>query len=616
MRVADFIAKRLKILGCSDVYMVTGGAAMHLNDALARAFGVNVHCLHHEQSCAIAAESFARIKGRPCVVNVTAGPGAINAINGVFGSFVDSIPMVVISGQAKRETLLVNSNTEGLRQLGDQEVDIIRMVSGICKSSVLIQDPLQIDQIVDGAFLQAISGRPGPVWLDVPIDVQATLLPEDFEAKLQQPLNLYSHTHGSDLHVSDQDLLELATHLLSDQRPVLYVGSGIRLGGAYQELLDFLESWPLATVTGWNSNDLLWDAHPCYVGRPGSVGNRAGNFAVQYAGAVITVGCRLNIRQVSFNWKSFAKNAWTCQLDIDRAELDKPTLATDLKICATCKGFFPRLSQTLTQLAESRGLDVGRQKAHWQAWRNWLKQQLQTYNAISHALPNKTGKVNPYRLVDRLTQYLQPGSTTVCADGTACVVGFQAAIFKAGQRMFHNSGCASMGYELPAAIGAFHATQAPITCLAGDGSIMMNLQELAFIGGKQLPIKIILLNNKGYHSIRQTQNNYFPDNPIGCGTESGLPFPKFSSLCQGFGLEYNILKDESCLDSSIRDLYLTDCPALLEVVLDLHQEFAPKLASKKLTDGSMVTAELEDMTPLLGDEVLARLEAQAMAIVL
>jgi acetolactate synthase-1/2/3 large subunit len=614
MRVADFIAERLKVLGCTDVYMVTGGAAMHLNDAFAKAFGTKVHCLHHEQSCAIAAESFARITGRPCIVNVTAGPGAINAINGVFGAYVDSIPMIVVSGQAKRETLLANCPTEGLRQLGDQEVDIIRMVSGICKSSVLIRDPLQIAEAVDEAYQRATHGRPGPVWLDVPIDVQATPLPAPYQEMVGLPMGDEVQLQVTDPEASDDELVELAAHLLTDERPVLYVGSGVRQAGAYREFLSFLEDWPLATVTGWNSNDLLWDDHSCYSGRPGSVGNRAGNFAVQFAGAVLTVGCRLNIRQVSFNWKSFAKNAWTCHLDIDQAELDKPTLSSDLKIRATCKGFFPRLSQALREVAASQGVDLDRVKSHWQAWRAWLKLQLQTYNAVSHALPTQDGHVNPYRLIDRLTNHLSEGATTVCADGTACVVGFQAAIFKPKQRMFHNSGCASMGYDLPAAIGAYHATQAPVTCLAGDGSIMMNLQELAFIGGKQLPIKIILLNNLGYHSIRQTQTNYFPDNPVGCGAESGLPFPKFSNLCQGFELDYSILSDERHLDSSIEALYANDRPALLEVILDLRQEFAPKLASKKLADGSMVTAELEDMSPLLGDETMAKLQATAMAI--
>jgi acetolactate synthase-1/2/3 large subunit len=612
MRVADYIAERLKFLGCTDVYMVTGGAAMHLNDAFAKAFGSKVHCLHHEQSCSIAAESFTRITGRPCIVNVTAGPGSINAINGVFGAFVDSIPMIVVSGQAKRETLLANCNTPGLRQLGDQEVDIIRMIEGICKSAQLLQDPLDIDHAVDKAYCMAMSGRPGPVWLDIPIDVQATYLPPAFYDRLIQPLQ--QKICEQNAVVSDEDLVELATHLLTNKRPVLYVGSGVRIGDAYEEFLEFLAVWPLATVTGWNSNDLLWDSHPCYCGRPGSVGNRAGNFAVQYAGAVLTVGCRLNIRQVSFNWASFAKNAWTCHLDIDQAELDKPTLSTDLKICATSKGFFPRLASTLSNIAAIRGTDLDAMRSHWQAWRGWLKQQLHIYSSVNHALPVQPGRVNPYRLIERLSHSLPVGSTTVCADGTACVVGFQAAIIKPGQRMFHNSGCASMGYDLPAAIGAFHASNSPVTCLAGDGSIMMNLQELAFIGGKQLPIKIVLLNNQGYHSIRQTQNNYFPGNPVGCGSESGLPFPNFESLCQGFDLDYFHVNNEADLDVAIHLLYESDRPALLEVILDLRQEFSPKLSSKKLADGSMVTAELEDMSPLLGDDKLAGIQSEAMSI--
>lgn len=614
MRVADYIAQRLKFLGCTDVYMVTGGAAMHLNDAFAKAYGSKVHCLHHEQSCSIAAESFARITGRPCIVNVTAGPGSINAINGVFGAFVDSIPMIVVSGQAKRETLLANCSTPNLRQLGDQEVDIIRMVSGVCKSARLVQDPLDIDQVVDEAYRFAISGRPGPVWLDIPIDVQATPLPGLYADRVEQPLQMQVPGEINEPEASDEELLELATHLLNDERPVLYVGSGVRLGGAYQEFLEFLADWPLATVTAWNSNDLLWDDHSCYCGRPGSVGNRSGNFAVQFAGTVLTVGCRLNIRQVSFNWTSFAKNAWTCHVDIDQAELDKPTLSTDLRIRSTTKAFFPRLATALSRLVARDRHDLSRLQRHWQEWRDWLKKQLQTYSAISHALPAQPGMVNPYRLIDRLTQQLPEGSTTVCADGTACVVGFQAAIFKQGQRMFHNSGCASMGYELPAAIGAFHATKAPVTCLAGDGSIMMNLQELAFIGGKQLPIKIVLLNNQGYHSIRQTQNNYFPGNPVGCGAESGLPFPRFASLCQGFDLAYIIVDEETDLEASFEALYANNRPALLEVILDLRQEFSPKLASKKLADGSMVTAELEDMSPLLGDDIMSVLQAEALAI--
>jgi acetolactate synthase-1/2/3 large subunit len=234
---------------------------------------------------------------------------------------------------------------------------------------------------------------------------------------------------------------------------------------------------------------------------------------------------------------------------------------------------------------------------------------------VTTALPAKEKGVNPYRLVHALTRRLPSGSITVCADGTACVVGFQAAVVKEGQRLYHNSGCASMGYELPAAIGAYHASAKQILCISGDGSIMMNIQELAFIGGLSVPVKIILLNNQGYHSIRQTQRNYFPDNPVGCGKESGLPFPDFSRLCQGFSIGYDRMESEHELDAKIEAALRWSGPFLLEVILDLEQDFSPKLASKKLEDGTMVTAELEDMTPLLGDSVLSRIREEAFSIV-
>jgi len=614
MRVADFIARRLHYLGVQDVYMVTGGAAMHLNDAFGLAFSANVHCLHHEQSCAIAAESYARVTGRPAVVNVTAGPGGINAINGVFGAFVDSIPMVIVSGQSKRETLTINCSVPGLRQLGDQEVDIVSMVSSICKRAVVIQDPLSIADEVDHAYLAAITGRPGPVWLDVPIDIQATPLPESYENFITSSLLKRDRwSLASDPLATDKEINKIAKRILEASRPVLYVGSGVRLSDSYQEFLQFLEQWPIATVTGWNSNDLLWDKHPSYCGRPGTVGNRAGNFAVQYSDCVITVGCRLNIRQVSFNWKSFAKNAWTCHVDIDRAELEKPTLFTDLKVNATIKGFFPRLSEALTYLSTNK-LNSTHCLSRWEEWRKWLREQLIKFSPVDAALPDRQQGVNSYRFINNLTSRLNPDSTIVCADGTACVVGFQAAVIKPKQRLYHNSGCASMGYELPAAIGAFHAKNLPIICIAGDGSIMMNLQELAIIGGLNYPIGIYLLNNQGYHSIRQTQNNYFPGNPIGCGGESGLPFPCFESLCKGFGLAYLRTDTEADLEQNLYDSLAMTGPYIHEIVLELGQDFAPKISSRKLDDGSMVTSELEDMSPFLSEIEMYRIKQEAFAI--
>lgn len=611
MRVSDFIAKRLKFLGCEDVYMVTGGAAMHLNDSFGREFKEKVHCLHHEQSCAISAESFSRLKSFPSIVNVTAGPGSINAINGVFGAYVDSIPMIIVSGQAKRETLVRNSGRPNLRQLGDQEVDIVHMVSKVTKEAILLEDPDKVAEVIDKAFVKAKSGRKGPVWIDVPIDVQAYPLSSKFENLVNKSLD-NTLDEKRDMQISNKNLEEIAIKILSSKRPILYVGNGIRLSDSYNQFLDFLDSWSIPTVTGWNSNDLLWDNHPCYCGRPGSIGNRAGNFAVQLSDCVIIIGCRLNIRQVSFNWESFAKNAWKCHIDIDLDELEKPTLSTDLKVNADIKNLFERLKNKLLDLSINKNKESENKK--WESWRLFNKSLLKEFPGILPSLNKKKFLINPYSFVNKLFKNLRRNDIIVCADGTACVVTFQAAIIKEGQRIYHNSGCASMGYDLPAALGAFHATNKEIICIAGDGSIMMNLQELSIIGFQKLPIKIFLLNNEGYHSIRQTQSNYFPNNLVGCGMESGLPFPNFKDLAKGFALEYKFTDKENYLERDIIESLNNQGPILHEIKLNLDQSFEPKLSSKKLDNGTMVTSELEDMAPFLSKEKMNQIINEAMDI--
>ena len=613
MRVSDFIAKRLKFLGCEDVYMVTGGASMHLNDSFGIEFKDKVHCLHHEQACAIAAESFARIKSFPAIVNVTAGPGSINAINGVFGAYVDSIPMIVISGQAKRETLVKNSGRPKLRQLGDQEVDIIHMVNKVTKESISLEDPSLVSKVIDFAFIRAISGRKGPVWIDIPIDVQSSLLYAEYENLITKPLySVFSETKLVEPFVSEDEIDELAKRILQSHRPTLYVGNGIRLSNAYNDFLKFLDKWPISTVTGWNSNDLLWDDHYCYSGRPGSVGNRAGNFAVQLSDCLITIGCRLNIRQVSFNWKSFAKNAWKCHVDIDEDELEKPTLNTDLKIRSTINGFFEKLDNRLTFYQNK--FKNNSPPIYWEKWRLFNKKNLKEFPATLPCKKINNSLINPYYLIDSLFKKLKPNDIIVCADGTACVVTFQAATIQKGQRIYHNSGCASMGYEIPAAIGAFDASNNDVICIAGDGSIMMNLQELSIIGSKNLPIKIILLNNDGYHSIRQTQNNYFPNTPVGCGVESGLPFPSFEELAKGFNIKYLYSNNESKLNNDLEKALKIKGPIIHEIKLNLEQVFEPKLSSKKLKDGSMITSELEDMAPFLSKETMEKIREIAFEI--
>ncbi len=612
MRIADYIANRLFQLGCEHVFMVTGGAAMHLNDAFAQKEGFNIHCLHHEQSCSMAAEAFSRITGNPAIVNITAGPGSINAINGVFGAYVDSIPMIVISGQAKRETLVRNTNLPKLRQLGDQEVDIERMVSGVCKYIKCIQNPLSIVDELDKAFSIAISGRPGPVWLDIPIDIQASNLNIDINNDKNIQYKNISQMLENNPIATDYQIECIAKKLLESRRPVFYIGNGVRISKSLSELYQFLKNFAIPTVTGWNSNDLLWDDHPCYCGRPGTVGNRTGNFAVQFSDCVITIGCRLNIRQVSYNWNSFAKNAWKCHIDIDKEELDKPTLKTDLKVHASIQGIFPRLLLTLKKLISDPNYSFT--ESDWSNWRLWLKSALKKYPVLKKNRVLSQDSVNPYQLINDLTQQLHDGDHIICSDGTACVVGFQSAIIKQGQRLFHNSGCASMGYELPASIGAHYATNGEIICIAGDGSIMMNLQELSIIGAMKLPIKIFLLNNSGYHSIRQTQNNYFPGNQIGCGFDSGLVFPDFSKVSCAFGLDYHYTSSDISINNDIKKSLQNDGPILHEFKIDLDQQFAPKLSSKKLADGSMVSSELEDMFPFLGSDEMEKIQSQVFSL--
>ena len=301
------------------------------------------------------------------------------------------------------------------------------------------------------------------------------------------------------------------------------------------------------------------------------------------------------------------------QVDID-SDSNKPTLNTDLKVHADAKGFFPLLSRVMERQIKQKGLKLEKILAHWHDWRTWLKTMLQDYPVTRDSLPSIPGAVNPYLLVYELSKLLPEDSVTVCSDGTACVVGFQSSIYKKGQRMFHNSGCASMGYELPASIGAYHATKKVITCLAGDGSIMMNLQELAIIGGRKYPIKIILINNSGYHSIRQTQTNYFPDNLVGCGAESGLPFPVFSGLSKAFDINYSSVSNDNLLGEALLHLYDNDCPQILEVFVNKSQQFSPKLSSKRLKSGEMVSSSLEDMSPHLSSSVLQDICESAYSI--
>ena len=605
MRLADYVARRIAQHGVRHVFMLTGGGAMHLNDALGRAEGLQYVCCHHEQAAAMAAESYARLSGRMAAVNVTTGPGGINALNGVHGAYTDSIPMIVLSGQVKRETLRHNA-TVLVRQLGDQEADISDMVKSITKFAVTVSSPLDIRYLLEKALWLAESGRPGPVWLDIPIDIQSSLIDpsqlrgfdpvaEGYGKDFAVP-GEYGWLSGPDLERAAQDVVSA---LRQARRPVLMPGTGIRLSGMYEPFLDLADKLGVAVAPAWNAQDLVPDNHPLYVGRPGTVGDRSGNFAVQCSDLLLVLGCRLNIRQISYNYAGFAPDAKKIMVDVDAPELFKPTLSIDMPIHADLRTFIPALNNAL---------DGYKAPSSHRTYVDWAMERRRRYPAVLPEYWETKGVVNPYCFTEKLFEALERDEVIVMADATAAVVTVQAAKLKEGQRLYSNSGAASMGYDLPATIGAWHAMPSAakrIICLAGDGSIMQNLQELQTIIGQGIPAKIFLYNNSGYHSIRQTQQAYFDGHSVGCGPDSGVTFPDFGKVAQAFGFAYTRTSEHHDMARAIAEVLAAPGAAICEIFIDKDQNFAPKVSSRRLEDGSMVTAPLHDLAPFLPREELA-----------
>ena len=591
IRVADFIARGLARERIRHVFLVTGGAAMHLNDAIGRCRDLEYLCCHHEQACAMAAASYYRLTNRLAAVNVTAGPGGTNAVTGVFGAWVESLGMVVISGQVKFETLVRSTGLNSLRQLGDQEIDIVRIVGPITKYAVMVTDPSSIRYHLEKALFLARTGRPGPVWLDIPMNVQAAMVSEK-ELEGFDPIRegLSARPEGSSLAA---DARRIRARCLASARPVILAGSGIRLSGAEGVFLELLDRWKVPVATAFNGHDLLWDDHPLNIGRQGTIGDRAGNFAVQNADFLLVLGCRLAIRQVSYNWENFARAAFKIIVDIDGAELEKPTVRPDLAV----RGDAGDLIRCLLDLPPDEVPE-----AH-ACWLDWCAERRKRYPVVLPEYWSRTAGVNPYCFVEELFRQLPENAVVVTGDGTACIATFQAARLKRGQRLYSDGGCAPMGFDLPAAIGACVGRRGErIVCLAGDGSIQMNIQELQTIATHRMPVAIFVLNNGGYQSIRLTQHAFFPDNPVGCDPASGVGIPRFEEIARAYGLAYRAVRANSDLETTISRTLAYPGPQLCEVFLDPEQSFAPKTFSRRLPDGRMVSAPLEDMFPFLDRE--------------
>ena len=583
IKVSDYIAKRLKeFYGVKTVFMVSGGGAMHLNDSFGKY--IPYVCNHHEQACAIAAEGYARVNQELAVVNVTTGPGGLNCLNGVFGQWTDSVPVLYVSGQVKYTTTLDSCPSVPLRQLGDQEVDIVSVVKPLTKYAAMVKDAYDIEYMLDKAVYLATHGRKGPVWIDVPLNIQAAMVDE---SKLRKYDPIEDRIQLPDI---SKELQELKALFADSKRPVIIAGHGIRLSNGIEQFLRLVEKLNIPVVTTMNGFDVIPDDHKNFIARIGTVANRAGNFVLQNADLVLSVGSRNNIRQVSYNWENFAKNAKLVCVDIDKAELDKPTVKPTIKIHSDAKDFIDKAYEVL----QPKAFD------EWNAWCNGIKNK---YKPVSEAVRVGNNPIEPYYFIDEFIKCLRENQVLVGGNGTAFLLPFQVGKVKKGQRFIWNSGDASMGYDLPAAIGACFANgQKDVVCLAGDGSIMMNLQELQTIVHYNLPIKLFVLNNDGYISIQQTQKNFFEGRMTACTTKSGVSLPDFIKVGEAFGLPTKVIESTDNLVQKINEVLNTQGSVLCEVKLTPGYIFAPKLSAKKLEDGTMISPSLEDLYPFLPRE--------------
>lgn len=597
---------------------------MHLNDALGHQKGM--HCLyqHHEQACAIAAESYARIHNKLALLCVTTGPGGTNAITGVVGGWLDSIPMLVLSGQVRYDTTARWSGV-GIRAMGDQEFDIVKAVGCMTKYSEMVIDPMRIRYCLEKAIYLACSGRPGPTWLDIPLDIQGAYIEkeeligfdsEEYEAGIE----------GQKLpkKVNDEIAREILDKIRHASRPVFNAGNGIRIAGAYPVFERIVKKLGIPVVTGWNSQDLMCDEDPFYVGRAGGMGDRAGNFAIQNSDLVFSVGSRLSIRQVGYDYKTWAREAYTIINDIDSEELKKPSLHVDMAVHADAKDLLEALERVMdydekiiegqkqidgdgTQESNnSFPIFKGGKGLEGMTWVETCQMWKEKYPVVQpkHLVKDESKEANVYALIKELSSKLSEGQITVVGNGSACVVGGHAYIIKKGQRFITNSAIASMGYDLPAAIGVYMADKSQdIILLTGDGSIQMNLQELQTIIHHKMPIKIFLINNGGYHSIRQTQKNFFGEPLVGIGVDSGdLSFPSMEKLAWAYGYPYISARHNGELKRAIEETLTVQGPAICEVFVTTDQNFEPKSSAKRLEDGSLVSSPLEDLSPFLPEE--------------
>jgi acetolactate synthase-1/2/3 large subunit len=588
MRVADYIFDFLSVRGVGHVFLVPGGGAMHLVDALGQQPNITFVPTHHEQAAAISAEAYSRIPGKLGCVLVTTGPGVTNALTPVTGAWIDSVPLIVISGQVKRADLMEGT---GVRQMGPQEVNVAALASQITKYCVTIKDPSEIRYHLERAHHEATTGRSGPVWLDIPLDIQAAEIDVDDLDGFDLSALDQNTDQGPDQSFDLAQLDKVIEALKQSKKPMLFAGHGVRLSGAANQFRELAELLDIPVVATWNAMDLMpWD-HPLFVGKPGSVAMRAPNFAVQNCDLLLALGTRLDNVVTAFNPRGFGKLATKIMVDIDQAELNKLGDAVDIPIQADLGEFIPELLKRLTQSPDTSSQREVTWPQQCEAWKH--KYQVDDFG--------NNERISHYQFVEALSQ-AAPENTLIStgSSGLGIEVFYSAFKNKEGQRIFLTSGLGAMGYGLPAAIGACLSNDsAPMIAIESDGSLQLNLQELNTLKALNLPMHLFILNNGGYGSIRTTQRNYFSGRYVGTGPEAGLYLPDLEKVAAVYDFPFVRIESVADMPRQIAEVLAMPGPVICDVLLQENEGLRPKVSAIVSKDGSMTSMPLEDMTPLL-----------------
>lgn len=586
IQLSDYVTRFLVKRGISDIFLVSGGGIMFLVDAVGRQEGLRYIANHHEQACAIAAEAHARLTRRPSAILVTTGPGAANALSGLIGSWFDSVPVFVISGQVRRQVMM---DPAMVRQLGPQEINIVPMARCVTKYATTIMEPERIRYELEKAFHIATSGRPGPVWLDVPLDVQSSMIDEE---KLEGFVPGISEKALAKQRL-ESDVRTVLDLIHAARRPIFVVGNGIHLARAEEQLREAVERLQIPVIAPFGGIDLLEESHPSCLGRFGPGGTRRANFALQNSDLLVAIGASLSLTSIGYNTAGFAPKAKKVMVNVEGNEMRKPNLTPDLAVEADARDF---LAELIRQAAR-------RSYRSPQRWLDACARWKQRYPSLLPEFFEDKEHVNSYVFIDALSDILDENAVLLAGISLDAVSIYQGFRVKRGQRVVTSINNGPMGWDLPAAVGACVAHgRRPTVLVTGDGCFQFNLQELLTVKSFGLPLKIFIFNNAGYESIRSTQNNYFEGRFVGADPSSGVSNPDFEKLAAAYSLHYGRIRNNDEVKDRIREALSHDGPTLFEVNISPTQPRMPKTMSFRRPDGTLETRPLEDMFPFLPRE--------------